>query len=108
MKAVILSILQNCPEPVKRSSLLAQLRSHNIVTTDRAMRKAVEEMIEEGECIASSEEGYYIIREARQIEKAVAYLKKKSKSIAVRGNLLIRNWTKKHPGQGSQLELFSE
>ena len=106
MKAAILDILSHSERPIKRIQLLWLLHSRYIEIDDRAMRKAIEEMIEEGECIASSKNGYHLIRNEEQVIAAVTYLKTKAKSIAIRGNCIIRNWRKKHPESTLQLELF--
>lgn len=88
MKPVILEILRTTKIQLKRPELLSLLRAHGVFTTDRAMRKAIEELIDDGECIASCETGYFLITDPSQIMKTVEYLKKKSRSIAKRGNKL--------------------
>jgi hypothetical protein len=105
MKESILSILREAGKPVRRIELFWLLEMRGFKTCDRAIRKAVEEMIEAGECIASSNDGYQLINEPGQLLAAVDYLRAKSKAIAVRGNFLIRNWRNKHPENPLQLEL---
>ena len=106
MKIAILAILVKSQAPVKRRTLMGQLISQGFVTTDRQMRKAVEELVEGGNLIASSEKGYYIITNKEQMEESVNYLRAKSKAIAIRGNCLIRNWREKHAETITQFELF--
>ncbi len=106
MKPVILDILLNSSSPLKRPELLRMLHERLIYTNDRAMRKAIEEMIEEGELISSSAKGYEFIHKEDQVMKSMEYLRKKSKGIAVRANYLIHNWRKRHPESRLQLELF--
>lgn len=109
MKPVILDILRTTRQSqIKRPELLSMLRAKGVFTTDRAMRKCIEELIDDGECIASSENGYFMITDPSQILATVTYLKKKSKSIAMRGNKLIRNWEQKHPDVHVHLTLFPE
>jgi repressor of nif and glnA expression len=107
MKQSILSILQQAQRPVRRIELFWLLHARGIKTTDRAIRKAVEEMIEAGECIASSKDGYNLITDKKQLTAAVDYLRAKSKAIAVRGNFLIRNYRETHKSETLELELFT-
>lgn len=108
MKEAIRNILQQKNNPIKRIELFFLIHQRGFAkATDRAIRKAVEEMIEEGDCIASSEQGYQLITKPEQLLAAVDYLRKKSKAIAVRGNFLIHNWRAKNQDSQLKLELFT-
>ena len=93
----------------KREDLLRELNTPVFMLHDRTMRKLVEEMVIGGEhCIASSETGYSIIHTKEEMEKAVEYLRKKAKPIAIRANCLIRNYNKMLPaGEQVQMQLFN-
>jgi repressor of nif and glnA expression len=107
MKPSILTILKESQRPVRRIELFWLLHARGYQTSDRAIRKAVEEMIAEGHCIASSEKGYHLITDKKQLVAAVDYLRAKSKAIAIRGNFLIRNYREAHKAETLELELFT-
>jgi hypothetical protein len=106
MKTEILGILQKYPI-IKKQQLLSQLAvSDGIITHERQVRQAIEELIKDGELIQSSERGYSLITTEQQLAEARTYLKKKATSIAVRYNCLTRNWNAKFQQDKKQMELF--
>lgn len=88
---------------IKRGVLLLHLYHIGFHITDREMRRCVEEMVmESGCCIASTQNGYRLIRSDQQLLDAVEYLRKKARPIAIRANMLITNYQKQY---GRQLNL---
>lgn len=99
IKSQIITYLQ-CNKYAKRSDLLVYLTTQGFFITDRILRKAVEDLVMlDGLCIASTDHGYRIIRDAIQLEEAVEYLRKKARPIAVRANKLITNYQRIHKTQ---------
>lgn len=82
--------------PIKRKDLLELLQPTYPWLTDRMLRKEVASLIKDGACIASGNNGYSIINTYSEMDTAVEYMKKKSKSIAIRANTLIHNWNNSH------------
>ena len=103
MKATILDIIRN-HGPIKRKNLrnmaIAEAfispRSHgsNGDLTERRMRLLVVELIRDGNPIASSEKGYSIIQNVRELTEAVNYLKAKARSLSIRANTLMGNFSR--------------
>jgi hypothetical protein len=88
---------------IKRSDLLMHLCRHGEKLSDREMRRMVEDMVMlDGLCIASTPNGYRLIRSDQQLLDAVEYLRKKAKPIAIRANKLIGNYQRQY---GRQLNL---
>lgn len=102
MKGDIMTLL--CSQAyVKRAELLINLSHKGHKITDRQLRKAVEELVmDDGCCIASTEDGYHLIRSEHELRSAVDYLRKKAQPIAIRANKLIRNYNDVY---GNQLNL---
>lgn len=96
MKPHLLSYLTQSKTPVKKQELLNYLRSMGWETTERQVRKMIEELIHEGELIEASERGYQIITTFEQLERARVYLDEKAEAIAIRKNLLLSNWNNKY------------
>ena len=72
--------------------------------SDRLLRKMVEELIvHDQEPIASSDAGYYYIATRQELTEAKEYLDEKAEAIAVRKNVLDRNYALKNP---APLDLF--
>lgn len=106
MKVFINSYLQRAPGRVKRRELLSYLREQmkDPRLTDRAMRKAIEEMVvDDGYLIQSSSTGYTLITSEEQMEEVKEYLSKKAQAIAVRKNVLISNWNKRQEEEQKKL-----
>ena len=83
--------------PIKRRNLLDRINDKMFEPiSDRAMRKEISGLIMDGEPIASSEKGYSIITNVRELTEAVNYLKAKARSISIRGNTLIGNYDQKY------------
>lgn len=98
MKVFIHSYLKNSSGRVKRPELLSYLRVQmsDQQLTDRAMRKCIEDMVKtDGYLIQSSETGYTLIDSQEQMDEVIIYLDKKAASIAIRKNILIKNWREK-------------
>lgn len=107
MRTFILSLLSSTP--IKRKEILRQCQEQGFDTTERAVRKAIEELIEVSHIlIQSSEKGYSLIENEKDFADAVEYLEAKAKSIAVRKNTLVMLWNKKKENEADkkQLELF--
>lgn len=102
IKAEIHSQLQ-AHQFVKRSDMLMHLYRLGYKVSDREMRRMIEDMVMTfGCCIASTQNGYRLIKSDQQLLDAVEYLRKKAKPIAVRANMLISNYQKQY---GRQLQL---
>jgi hypothetical protein len=102
MKGDIVQLLCN-KAYVKRAELLIYLNHRGHKITDRQLRKAVEDLVmDDGCCIASTEDGYHLIRSEHELRSAVDYLRKKAQPIAIRANKLIRNYNEVY---GNQLNL---
>lgn len=90
----------------KRYHLRLQLTSRGFYLSDREVRKHVEQLIKEEKfCIQSSAKGYSLIITKDDLEKAVSYLDKKSASISIRKNCLLRNFAEGKLNE--QLPLFA-
>lgn len=99
MKFEIERYLKAASGPVKRLELLQAMRvtMSDQTLTDRKLRKTVEEMIiQDGFLIRSSEIGYSIIETEDQLVDAMEYLNNKAAAIALRKNVLFKNWRVKH------------
>jgi len=114
MKKEILRLIESAG-PIKRINLLHQIHKIQVqnnvskesyipLITDRKMRLLIVELIQDGEPIASSEKGYSIIKNVRELTEAVNYLKAKSKSISIRGNTLIGNYDLKYQNAPASLQ----
>jgi len=90
--------------PVKRSKLLVMMQLHYPELRDRKMRLFIAELIMNGEPISSSEKGYSIIQNVRELTEAVEYLKSKARSISIRGNTLIGNYDQKYQDAPANLQ----
>lgn len=89
----------------KRADLLRHLHAlgYNDLN-DRGLRQTIEEMIMEGNLIESSNNGYSLIANQDQLDRAVGYLNAKAEAIAIRKNMLKHNWEKSQPLM--ELKLF--
>ena len=92
MKSEILKTINQCDKPIKRADLLFHLRGMGYNCSDREMRLEIEQLIKDGQCIASGESGYQLIKTREHLEKAKAYLRSKSEAIAIRANYLEKNF----------------
>ena len=99
MKKEIIIYLKAKGTPVLRAELLTHLHALGYNVSDRAMRKEVEELIKGGELIQSSERGYNLIQTEEQLQDAMAYLNSKNEAIAIRKNLLLKNWRDKYKSE---------
>lgn len=96
LKKEILRTLQTVEKPIKRADLLFHLRGLGFQVTDRELRSTIEEMIVKDQVnIESSHLGYGLIKTEVDLNRAMEYLNLKAKSIAIRKNCLLRNWTNK-------------
>lgn len=83
-----------------RKQMLDHLHSMGVKTDDREMRKQVESLIvDDHYCIQSSNKGYSLIRDEKDLQAAMVYLDKKAAPIAVRKNCLLRNFRENKVGQ---------
>lgn len=83
-----------------RKVLRLELISRGYMVSDRKMRSCIESMIiDDHLSILSSEKGYALIRDNKDLEDAMEYLDKKSSSIAIRKNCLLRNFRENKVGQ---------
>jgi hypothetical protein len=102
MKGSIMAILCN-RSFVTRAELLIMLSHAGERISDRQLRKAVEELVmDDGCCIASTENGYHLIKSEHELRSAVDYLRRKAQPIAIRANQLIKNYKEVY---GNQLNL---
>lgn len=102
MKGDIMTMLCNRAY-VKRSELLIHVNQCGHKVTDRQLRKTVEELVmDDGCCIASTEDGYHLIKNESELRMAVDYLRKKAQPIAIRANKLIKNYSEVY---GNQLNI---
>lgn len=102
MKFAIERYLKAAQAPVKRLELLQAMRvtMSDQTLTDRKLRKTVEEMIvKDGFLIRSSELGYSIIKTEQDLTDAMEYLSNKAESIAIRKNVLLKNWRSKYKSE---------
>jgi len=105
MKEAILKEIIHCGT-VKRATLLYCMQIKYPELKDRKMRHLINEIIQEGECIQSSNNGYTLITSQEQLYEAVGYLNKKVVSLAIRKNTLIKNFNLKlQPGNQIALDL---
>ena len=73
---------------------------------DRFLRNEIQNMIlQEGYCIASSGEGYFLIQTQPDLNKAVKYLESKAKSIFCRAKSLHTNFYKSEAELAGQDQL---
>jgi|ERR1035438_2939644 hypothetical protein len=105
MKIHIFNYLKSASRAVKRPELLSAIRvnANDLKISDRAMRAVIEDMItQDGYCIASSNNGYYIIKTLEEKESAKQYLQEKIESLCIRRNCLERNFKEEiiEKGQG--------
>lgn len=100
-KGVVLEVLQR--GTIKRSQLLSALPFY---ISDRKMRNYVAELITDGECIQSSNDGYSLIQTREQLDKAMEYLNLKAKAISIRKNSLLKNYNLSHKNDIVQTSLF--
>lgn len=108
MRGHILHYLEN-KGYVKRPELLLHLHNLGIDCNDRAMRKEIETMIEQdGHLIMSSEKGYKLIQDYKELKDAMEYLRKKATAIVVRANYLTHNWNMRKENQANQMSLFEQ
>jgi len=103
MKARILSKIQ-MQGPIKRKDLLVEMQLTYPQLKDRKMRLMIMDLIRGGEPIASSEVGYKMIQNVRELTEAVNYLKSKARSISIRGNTLIGNYDVKYQDAPANLQ----
>ena len=109
MKETILTAIE-VNGPLKRKELLIQVNdwiemfSTEGKITDRKMRRLIMELIADGHAIASSEKGYSIINNVRQLAEAVEYLKAKARAISIRGNTLIGNYDLRYQNAPANLQ----
>lgn len=113
MKAIILEIIQN-NSPIKRKNLRNMAIAEAFISqhdhgfngdfSDRKMRLLIMDLIRDGHAIASSEKGYSIIQNVRELTEAVEYLKAKARSISIRGNTLIGNYDQKYQDAPANLQ----
>lgn len=89
---------------VKRKKLLTEMQLDYPQLKDRKMRLIIMELIRDGHAIASSEKGYSIIKNVRELTEAVEYLKAKARSISIRGNTLIGNYDQKYQDAPANLQ----
>lgn len=92
MNREILNALKEANKPLKKRELMAKFPQ----LTEREVRKIIEELIMEGECIEASESGYAIIRDYQGVRRARQYLTEKIHALSVRKNCLERNWQSTH------------
>lgn len=101
MKETIITAIQ-INGPINRKDLLVQVNdwiemfSTERKISDRSMRKLIEQLIREGHVIASSEKGYSIVTNLRELTEAVRYLKAPVITASIRANTLIGNYDRKY------------
>ncbi|KKN74612.1 hypothetical protein LCGC14_0388140 [marine sediment metagenome] len=98
-KGEILAVLKR--GTIKRHTLLDALPFY---ISDRRMRDYVAELIKDGQCIQSSNDGYTLIESETQLAEAEKYLRSKAFPLFERANTLRKNFYK---SEGKQLT-FSE
>ena len=95
----------NVNGPIKRKELLTFIQmSGDEPISDRKMRLIIMELIRDGNAIASSEKGYSIINNVRELAEAVEYLKAKARAISIRGNTLIGNYDLRYQDAPANLQ----
>ena len=72
--------------------------------SDRRMRRLIMELIADGHAIASSEKGYSIITNVRELTEAVEYLKAPARSASIRANTLIGNYDLRYQDAPANLQ----
>ena len=95
MKFEIERYLKAASGPVKRLELLQAMRViiNDLSLTDRKMRQCIEDMVvKDGFCIASSNNGYYIIKTLDEKEATKKYLQEKIEALCIRRNCIERNF----------------
>lgn len=92
--------------PIKRKVLLMTLQQLYPDLTDRIMRLKVAELIQDGKCIASGNNGYSIIENMTDLENAMTYLKSKAFPLFKRAKDLHKNFTKDKGLQLSFTDFF--
>ena len=98
-KAEILTILQR--GTIKKAKLQNDLSPY---VSERRIRGFIAELIQDGQCIQSSNEGYTLIQTREQLLTAMEYLNSKAKAIAIRKNTLFHNYNKNRT-TGEQITL---
>ena len=93
MKGIILHALSD-NQYHKRADLLRHLHELGIKTNDRALRKEIENMVNDGHFIESSEKGYRLLTQETDYIKAVTYLRKKALALMSRATTLQKNYEK--------------
>jgi hypothetical protein len=86
MKELILSILLRS-DYITRKTLLFELKSLAVNCNDRWLRNTIDQMIEDGFYIQSSEKGYKLCRSREDFREAKVYLRKKALAILHRSAL---------------------
>lgn len=105
MKHLILSRLKESNKPVKKRELILYVESIlNEKVSEREARKAIEELIQDGELIESSEKGHQLITSFEQCQRARDYLNQMIEALAIRRNTLLKNWNARNPN--IQIDLF--
>lgn len=104
MKETILHIITTLGL-IKRGELLIRLKLSYPELKDRRMRLLIMELIRDGYPIASSEKGYSIIQNVRELTEAVNYMKRKAKSISLRANCLIANYDQIYQDAPANLQM---
>ncbi len=94
-QSFILQALQSRSTPIKRIELLRLLMENDFKITDREMRRLIIELLEAGECIASSEKGYKLINSLEEKEEARIYQKKKAWAIWNHAKMIHENFERK-------------
>ena len=89
---------------IKRKALLTEMQIHYPQLKDRKMRLLIMELIRDGYPISSSEKGYSIIQNVRELTEAVEYLKAKARSLSIRANTLIGNYDQKYQDAPANLQ----
>lgn len=90
--------------PVKRSKLLVFMQLHFPQLKDRGMRRLIEQLIRDGNLIASSAKGYSIVTNVRELTEAVEYIKAPLRSASIRANTLIGNYNQKYQDAPTNLQ----
>ena len=114
MKETILKAIE-INGPIKRRKLLMIIQNHQVVNSvskesyiplieDRKMRLVIMELIRDGHAIASSEKGYSIITNVRELTEAVEYLKAPARSASIRANTLIGNYDLRYQDAPANLQ----
>lgn len=113
MKDTILTAIQ-VNGPINRKELLIQTNdwiemfSTERKISDRKLRERIVELIKDGHAIASSEQGYFIIKTLAQAIEARDYMRKPLEARAVRANMILGNFnaTRQNGTMINQLKIF--